>query len=208
MTSSNRNTYRVIGLLWGEFHSQRPVTRRFDVFFDLRLNNRLSNQSRRWCFETLSRSLWRHCNRYCWYNIYMLWKKFQWIITLNNKQIVVNQGFSSFFIYYRPKFWVFLGKLIMFPTALAKKKLNTWIQQNKFLEMEILKKFLCWLLPEILIDNTPWTYWKKVNAVAVRAQRTCQLLSGPYDRSFYKQSYFVIWILTNCDILTHFERLS
>ena len=29
----------------GEFHAQRPVTRRFDVFFDLRLNKRLSKQS-------------------------------------------------------------------------------------------------------------------------------------------------------------------
>ena len=29
----------------GEFHAQRPVTRSFDVFFDLRLNKRLSKQS-------------------------------------------------------------------------------------------------------------------------------------------------------------------
>ena len=29
----------------GEFPAQRPVTRSFDVFFDLRLNNRLSKQS-------------------------------------------------------------------------------------------------------------------------------------------------------------------
>ena len=42
--------------------SQRPVTRRFDVFFDLRLNKRLSKQSRRRWFETQSRSLWRHCD--------------------------------------------------------------------------------------------------------------------------------------------------
>ena len=48
----------------GEFPSQRPVTRSFDVFFDLRLNKRLSKQSRRWWFETPSRSLWRHCNGY------------------------------------------------------------------------------------------------------------------------------------------------
>ena len=27
----------------GEFHAQRPVTRSFDVFFDLRLNKRLKN---------------------------------------------------------------------------------------------------------------------------------------------------------------------
>ena len=46
----------------GEFPAQRPVTRGFDVFFDLRLNKRLSKQSwGRW-FETLSRSLWRHSN--------------------------------------------------------------------------------------------------------------------------------------------------
>ena len=29
----------------GEFPSQRPVTRSFEVFFDLRLNKRLSKQS-------------------------------------------------------------------------------------------------------------------------------------------------------------------
>ena len=46
----------------GEFPSQRPVTRSFDVFFDLRLNKRLSKQSRRWWFETPSRSLWLNCN--------------------------------------------------------------------------------------------------------------------------------------------------
>ena len=46
----------------GEFPAQRPVTRSFGVFFDLRLNKRLSKQSWDWWFETPSRSLWRHCN--------------------------------------------------------------------------------------------------------------------------------------------------
>ena len=46
----------------GEFPAQRPVTRSFDIFFDLRLNKQLNKQSRGWWFETLSRSLWRHCN--------------------------------------------------------------------------------------------------------------------------------------------------
>ena len=46
----------------GELPSQRPVTRSFDVFFDLRLNKRLSKQSIRWWFETPTRSLWRHRN--------------------------------------------------------------------------------------------------------------------------------------------------
>ena len=46
----------------GGFPSQRPVTRSFGVFFDLRLNKRLSKQSRRPWFETPSHSLWRHFN--------------------------------------------------------------------------------------------------------------------------------------------------
>ena len=46
----------------GGFPSQRPVTQSFDVFFDLHLNKQLSKQSKRWWFETLKRSLWRHCN--------------------------------------------------------------------------------------------------------------------------------------------------
>ena len=46
----------------GEFPAQRPMTRSFDVFFDLRLTKRLRKHSRGWWFETLSRSLSRHCN--------------------------------------------------------------------------------------------------------------------------------------------------
>ena len=68
MTSSNGNIFRVTGPLRGEppvtdgFPSQRPVTRNFDISFDLRLHKYLSKQSRRRWFETPSRSLWRHCN--------------------------------------------------------------------------------------------------------------------------------------------------
>ena len=46
----------------GEFPAQRPVTRSFDAFFNLRLNKRLSKQWWAWRFETPSRPLWRHCN--------------------------------------------------------------------------------------------------------------------------------------------------
>ena len=77
MTSSNGNIFRVTGPLCGEFTgpgefpTQRPVTRSFDVFFDLRLNKRLSKQPWGWWFETSSWSLWRQCNennvpRQCW----------------------------------------------------------------------------------------------------------------------------------------------
>ena len=48
MTSSNGDIFRVTGHLCGEFTgpgefpAQRPVTRSFDVFFDLRLNKQSS----------------------------------------------------------------------------------------------------------------------------------------------------------------------
>ena len=62
------NIFRITGTCEGNqsitsrFPLQRPVTRNFDVFFDLRLNRQLSKQSKRQWFETPSRSLWRHCN--------------------------------------------------------------------------------------------------------------------------------------------------
>ena len=49
MTSSDGNIFRVTGHLYSgnspvadEFRAQRPVTRSFGVFFDLRLNKRFS----------------------------------------------------------------------------------------------------------------------------------------------------------------------
>ena len=61
MTSSNGSIFRVTGSLGGEFvvtgefPSQKPVTRSFDVFFDLHLNKRLRKQSRRRWFEGVVR---------------------------------------------------------------------------------------------------------------------------------------------------------
>ena len=46
----------------GEFSTQRPVTRSFDVCFDLRPNKGLSKQLWGWWFETQSCPLWRHRN--------------------------------------------------------------------------------------------------------------------------------------------------
>ena len=68
MTSSNGNIFRVTGPMCGEFTgpgefpAQRPVTRSFNVFFDLRPNKRLSKQPWGWWFEAPSWSLWRQCN--------------------------------------------------------------------------------------------------------------------------------------------------
>ena len=52
-----------------EFPAQRPVTRSFNVFFDLRLSKRLSKQSWGWWFETPWRPLWRHRNGMIWHQM-------------------------------------------------------------------------------------------------------------------------------------------
>ena len=68
MTSSKGNFSALLAIcagnspLPGEFPALRPVTRSFDVFFDLRLNKRLSKRSWGWWFQTQSRPLWRHRN--------------------------------------------------------------------------------------------------------------------------------------------------
>ena len=46
----------------GELPAQRPVTRSFDIFFDLRLNKRLNEQPWGWWFEILLSPLSRHFN--------------------------------------------------------------------------------------------------------------------------------------------------
>ena len=46
----------------GNFPAQRPVTRSFNVFFDLRPNKRLSKQSWGWWFATQCFPWWRHRN--------------------------------------------------------------------------------------------------------------------------------------------------
>ena len=52
-------------LVTGEFPAQKPVTRSFHIFFDLRLNKRLNKQSWCWWFETPSCSLWRDIRYSC-----------------------------------------------------------------------------------------------------------------------------------------------
>ena len=60
-TPSNGNIFRVTGLC-GESTGRIPWQRLVTRSFDLRLNKRLSKQSKHQWFKALSRSLWRHCN--------------------------------------------------------------------------------------------------------------------------------------------------
>ena len=67
MTTSNWDIFRVTGCLWGALTGDQwiPLTKASDVelwYFYIRLNKRLSKQSRLWWFDTPSRPLWCHCN--------------------------------------------------------------------------------------------------------------------------------------------------
>ena len=91
----------------GEFPTQRPVTRSFDVYFDLRPNKSLSKQSWGWWFEMLLRPLWRHRNdtiKLCKANrtFEILWrwansnKWLKWIIN-TTRHVKINTSFTIWF---------------------------------------------------------------------------------------------------------------
>ena len=94
--------------VWG-IHRSRwiPRTKASDAelwcFFDLRLNKRLSKQSRGWWFETLSRSLWRHCNEPCQPNRFQEW------VTR----------------FYKPRFHILYIGIIIFQTLISYRH-ETW----------------------------------------------------------------------------------
>ena len=75
-----KNIFRVTGHLCGEFTglrwipAQRPVTRGVYVFFDLRLDGRLSKHSWGWWLETPSCTLWGQSNVMA-YKQQQLWSK-------------------------------------------------------------------------------------------------------------------------------------
>ena len=99
MKSSNWNTFRVTDRFVRGFTGHRwiplkkPVTRSFDIFSDLCLNEQLSNQWRRRWFETLLRSLWRPCNglaneRWCYiFNALSHWLTS--CLTLDRKRVQI-----------------------------------------------------------------------------------------------------------------------
>ena len=92
-------------LVSGEFPAQRPVTRSFDVFFDLRPNKRLSKQSWGWWFETLLSPLWCHRNgshaiiwTICWpfVNLTLRNKKMH-VFGWNHSKLVVTSSVGGYY---------------------------------------------------------------------------------------------------------------
>ena len=85
----------------GEFHAQRPVTRSFDVFSDLRLNKRLSEQWRAWWFETPSRPLWRYCN-----------ETLSWLLALCEGKYFKTTG-DRWILLTKGSYWNFVAVLVV-----------------------------------------------------------------------------------------------
>ena len=120
MTSSNGNIFRVTGHLSGEFTgpgefpTQRPVTRSFDVFFDLHPNKRLSKQWWGWWFETLSCPFWRHRNDYHKLNLFC--NLGQWVKSLGPSDAIWRWRPWSTLVQvmacYLNQCWLIIGKVL------------------------------------------------------------------------------------------------
>ena len=54
----------------------------------------------------------------------------------------------------------YLKKINVFSQHIG-QKMNIWIPQNKLQGIEMLIKLLCWLLPEILLNDAASTYCEK-----------------------------------------------
>ena len=135
MTSSNGNIFCVIGHLCGEFSDprwiprQRPVAPSFDVFFDLRLNKRLSKQSWSWRFETPLCPLWRHCNTFV--REYFRWTN----IVLDNDLTHQSMETSSKYPFYAilKEYWVNSNGNKIYGNNLAVLFANTKLQTCGFI---------------------------------------------------------------------------
>ena len=162
MTSSNGNIFRVTGPLCGaftgpgEFPTQRPVTRSFDIFFDLRLNKRLSKQPWGWWFETLSRPLWRHRNVVHWNGIQWLHKYLDF-----KSCMAIYESFILANINYCPLVWMFVNKTNFYILEKVHERALRFIQKNLVIDVWFLNNIKIFLFALSLCDAL---YSKCLNA--------------------------------------------
>ena len=142
----------------GGFPSQRPVTRNFDAFFDLRPNKRLSKQSRRRWFETPSRSSVRYCNSFfdvVWGSTYV--SNLQKLVILQKRIIRMIMGA-------KPRDHT--GPMFL------KLGLLKFVDINKYLIAVFMHRNHIARTPDVFID-----YFKRIQDVHHYATRSC---SGLY----------------------------
>ena len=168
-----------------EFPSQRPVTRSFDVFFDLLLNKWLSKQSWGWWFETPSCSLWRHSNvtltyfnltsvKPSWTNFYVVvYKRFQalknafkeYASRMMSNPVGVLMGVPDFFLFLQCWDRVALSNTYhKFIKFVAKDFIGCFVVGMMKCVCEMAWYFCLWRLFEYFTTNTStqliiWRQW-------------------------------------------------
>ena len=121
----------------GEFPAQKPVTRSFDVFFDLHLNKQLSKKSWGWWFETQSHPLSRHCNV-----LFMLCSCFVWLDCARFVSILLDNFITTDKIVVLPQYqgstWRNMDKYIV--KSVTKSVLSRFITDEKLFSNEFRNK--------------------------------------------------------------------
>ena len=137
----------------GEFPSQRPLTRNFDVFFDLHLNKRLNKQSWGWWFQTPSRPSWRQCNALLIVPRLLAWPGCQTIMAwiIQEKRVFVFRE-ERFQIPAPHWCWKFDRKY----------KYIFYIIQNKFSRSRVDITFPCCCFPSTLVTCELCALWISV----------------------------------------------
>ena len=158
----------------GEFPAQRPVTRNFDVFFDLLLNKRLSKQWWGWWFEMPSCPLWHHCNAVL--NLFVL-------------QSCSTVLWPSSWL---PSHWLpysllstTSSKSDWMPTSLSPSNVDLWLSGDKILVSII---HLGLVTPNYIIDLCQhwFRYWLVVDKTSPELMLTCSLLDS-WEKIWQKQ---------------------
>ena len=201
MTSSNGKIFRVTGPLCGEFTgpgefpTQRPVTRSFDVFFDLRLNKRLSKQPWGWWFETPSWSLWRHRNakrvRYVLMSVNSPWRVWYYCPSINKLTLKdmgkINQYLTTRKYNKYEKRAYFLGALCLY----------SCVQNIEPLQYRRMKNVWYWY--HVIVIFILWMSWSRADNCQYRRWMHAWILSKQKcGGSFYLSiTYWLNWCMIN-----------
>ena len=156
----------------GEFSSQRPVTRSFDVFFDLCLNKQLSKQSRCLWFETPLDSLWRHCNVALIFKC-ILWNEKLHISCQISRKFVLKDPINNTPALVQILAWYRIGnkplselKLTQFTNAYIYIYIYiyiyTWVTWSRLVNRVGTKSFLTFMSEHVSLQTTTFKFRKNI----------------------------------------------
>ena len=151
----------------GEYPAQRPVTRSFDVFFDLCLDGRLSKHSWGWWLETQSRPLWRHSNEdnasiRISYSVYR--GRVLFIVIQHMKIILIYMNFRSqtsprqYFQQMDDAFSAIAGETMYFDMWIGGKYMLPW-RLRRQMSFKLYHRYTRIL--HMTLWCTTWPFWQK-----------------------------------------------